>query len=306
MELETFDLKLAMPEPHDDPIVGSCGDLQRARHRNRVDDQRVVASSREGARNTTKHPRLPMVHLGRLAVHDPARPDDRRPEHLCYALVTQAYSQHRDYRAHGADDVHADTSVLRPPGPRGDEHAVGRKINNPSCINRIIAHHNRFGSQLAQVLHKVVGERVKVVHNEYSGDHGTDDTKRRATTVQRMIRGLRRGADPADASGGRPQSPEHAGKPRPGSGGRKGKSLTGRAVAKEATRQRSRYTPPIPRKQRKSPAWMGIMLLAFLILGVLTIMLNYLGALPGGASNWYLLTGLGLIFVGFGMATRYH
>lgn len=51
---------------------------------------------------------------------------------------------------------------------------------------------------------------------------------------------------------------------------------------------------------------MGIMLLAFLILGVLTIMLNYLGALPGGASNWYLLTGLGLIFVGFGMATRYH
>ncbi len=77
-------------------------------------------------------------------------------------------------------------------------------------------------------------------------------------------------------------------------------------MAKETTRQGSRYTPPIPRKQRKSPAWMGIMLLAFLILGVLAIMLNYLSVLPGGASNWYLLGGLGMIFVGFGMATRYH
>jgi hypothetical protein len=43
-----------------------------------------------------------------------------------------------------------------------------------------------------------------------------------------------------------------------------------------------------------------------MILGVLIILLNYLTVLPGSASAWYLLAGLGVVFAGFGMATRYH
>jgi hypothetical protein len=46
-------------------------------------------------------------------------------------------------------------------------------------------------------------------------------------------------------------------------------------------------------------------MLAFFGIGVLTIVLNYLGVLPGGASNWYLLGGLGLIICGFVAATQY-
>ena len=42
-----------------------------------------------------------------------------------------------------------------------------------------------------------------------------------------------------------------------------------------------------------------------MILGVLIILLNYLTVLPGAASAWYLLVGLAVVFVGFGMATRY-
>ena len=41
-------------------------------------------------------------------------------------------------------------------------------------------------------------------------------------------------------------------------------------------------------------------------LGILTILLNYLSALPGSVSVWYLVGGLALIFVGFLLATRYH
>jgi hypothetical protein len=48
-----------------------------------------------------------------------------------------------------------------------------------------------------------------------------------------------------------------------------------------------------------------VLLLTFLILGMLTIICNYLGLLPGGASNGYLLLGLGLITLGFITATRY-
>ncbi|HLG66735.1 MAG TPA: cell division protein CrgA [Acidimicrobiales bacterium] len=66
-----------------------------------------------------------------------------------------------------------------------------------------------------------------------------------------------------------------------------------------------RYTPPVPRSVRRSPRWFGTAMLALLVLGVLMILLNYLSVLPGSVSVWYLVGGLGLIFAGFLMATRY-
>ncbi len=47
-------------------------------------------------------------------------------------------------------------------------------------------------------------------------------------------------------------------------------------------------------------------MLALFGLGVICILLNYVGVLPGGASNVYLLVGLALIIAGFIVATRYH
>jgi hypothetical protein len=38
---------------------------------------------------------------------------------------------------------------------------------------------------------------------------------------------------------------------------------------------------------------------------VVGVVINSLGVLPGGASNWYLLLGLGLIAAGFVIATQY-
>ncbi|MGH9304306.1 MAG: cell division protein CrgA [Acidimicrobiales bacterium] len=66
-----------------------------------------------------------------------------------------------------------------------------------------------------------------------------------------------------------------------------------------------RYTAPIPKDRRKSPAWFGVVLLALLILGLLVIVLNYVKLLPGGVSNFYLIAGIGAIVVGLGMATFY-
>jgi hypothetical protein len=66
-----------------------------------------------------------------------------------------------------------------------------------------------------------------------------------------------------------------------------------------------RYTPPVPKEYKESPRWVPVLLLTFLVLGMLTILSNYLGLLPGGASNGYLLLGLGLITLGFITATRF-
>jgi hypothetical protein len=67
-----------------------------------------------------------------------------------------------------------------------------------------------------------------------------------------------------------------------------------------------RYTPPIPREQKVSPIWVPILMFSLLGIGVVVIVLNYVGLLPGDTSNGYLLLGLGFITAGFITATNYH
>ncbi len=86
------------------------------------------------------------------------------------------------------------------------------------------------------------------------------------------------------------------------SSGSKGGSRVGRYTPPEVS---GRYTPPLPRKVRRSPAWHGVGILVLLILGLLMILLNYLSVLPGSVSGWYLVGGLGLLLAGFLVATRY-
>ncbi|MCB1014790.1 MAG: cell division protein CrgA [Acidimicrobiales bacterium] len=68
----------------------------------------------------------------------------------------------------------------------------------------------------------------------------------------------------------------------------------------------SRYTPPVPSEYKVSPRWVPILMFTLLGLGMVMIFCNYLGLVPGGTSNWYLLGGLGLILGGIITATQYH
>jgi hypothetical protein len=79
------------------------------------------------------------------------------------------------------------------------------------------------------------------------------------------------------------------------------RSGTGRVTPKAS----SRYTPPVPKSVKVSPRWLPVLILTLLVVGILMIIINYLGVLPGGASNWYLLIGLALIAAGFIAATQY-
>ena len=68
----------------------------------------------------------------------------------------------------------------------------------------------------------------------------------------------------------------------------------------------SRYTPPVPNEYKVSPRWVPILMFSLLGAGMVMIFCNYLGLVPGGTSNWYLLRGLGLILGGIITATQYH
>jgi hypothetical protein len=55
-----------------------------------------------------------------------------------------------------------------------------------------------------------------------------------------------------------------------------------------------------------SAAWIPVLMFGLLIAGALVIIINYMGWVPGGVSNWYLLGGLGLILGGIVTATQFH
>jgi hypothetical protein len=68
----------------------------------------------------------------------------------------------------------------------------------------------------------------------------------------------------------------------------------------------ARYTPPTVNKaDLPSPIWVPVLMFGLLIVGALAIVLNYLGVLPGGTDNKYLLVGLVGILGGIVAATQY-
>lgn len=67
-----------------------------------------------------------------------------------------------------------------------------------------------------------------------------------------------------------------------------------------------RYTPPVPHHVKESGRWVPIVMFAFFGLGMLIIFLHYVDLiLPGAASNWWLVGGLGAILAGIITATQY-
>lgn len=70
--------------------------------------------------------------------------------------------------------------------------------------------------------------------------------------------------------------------------------------------QSGRYTAPIPRERRHSPPWYPYVIVTLLVLGVITIIMNYAGILPAAPSSWYLIGGIAGIVAGLLLATYYH
>ena len=110
----------------------------------------------------------------------------------------------------------------------------------------------------------------------------------------------------ANSKGASKSAPKGTSKAGPGKAQKKGRSLGGRTTTASQPVQSSRYTPPVPKSVRTSSRWLGILILAMFALGVLVVILNYAGVLPGGVNNLWLVAAIACIFVGLILATRYH
>jgi len=82
-----------------------------------------------------------------------------------------------------------------------------------------------------------------------------------------------------------------------------------RVTPKAQHRPSGRYTPPgTGASKGPSPRWVPVLMFALWGLGLLVIILNYMGVLPGsadGGNGWYLVAGLGAILAGIMVATQY-
>jgi hypothetical protein len=65
------------------------------------------------------------------------------------------------------------------------------------------------------------------------------------------------------------------------------------------------HTPPPAKEVKVSPTWYVATMFSLMAIGVITIILNYIGLMPGDAINW-LYMGLLAIAIGFVMTLNYH
>jgi hypothetical protein len=81
-------------------------------------------------------------------------------------------------------------------------------------------------------------------------------------------------------------------------------------VSKGRKKAKKQPTPPSHKpkaidEKGPSPTWYVALMFGLMAVGILIILINYMGVLPGGTSNKYLMTGLAGIGVGFAMTMNY-
>lgn len=74
--------------------------------------------------------------------------------------------------------------------------------------------------------------------------------------------------------------------------------------------KKARPTPPSHKPtavdtKGSSPLWYVILMFGLMGVGIVLILVNYIGLLPGGTQNSYLVAGLAMIGVGFAMTMNY-
>ncbi len=69
-------------------------------------------------------------------------------------------------------------------------------------------------------------------------------------------------------------------------------------------RNRAVAAPP-SKAHEPSPRWYAVLMFSLMAAGVVVIMINYMGILPGGHQHNFLFIGIGSIAAGFLMTLRY-
>ena len=170
VELHAFDREFLVAEAHDHaravPFHGVGADFEVGGQALLIDDQRVVAGGGHGRADTAEDGFAVVLDAAGLAVHQVLGAYDFSAKRFAHGLMSQADAQDWKLAGEVANQVDADAGFVRGAGSGGDHDVVG--LQRVDFVNRdlVVAADLDLRTQFAQILHKVVGERVVVVEDE--------------------------------------------------------------------------------------------------------------------------------------------
>src|SRR4029077_20677924 len=107
-----------MAHAHDDAVIGFGGDGQLAGKGFALDDERVVARGGERVGELAENVFAVVVYLAGLAVEKFRSANDFASERRADGLMTQADTENREFPGQAANQIDANSGVLRRAGAR--------------------------------------------------------------------------------------------------------------------------------------------------------------------------------------------
>src|SRR6266545_776120 len=145
------------------------GDDERGGERGGIDHERVVAHRGKRTRNPVEQLVVAMHDGTGLAVHQAGRADDLPAERLTDRLVAEAHAQHRHPAGERPNQGDQDARLRGRLGTWREHRGGGFQRLHLGDAQRVVPIDNGILSQLAEILHEVVGERIVVVEDEEHG-----------------------------------------------------------------------------------------------------------------------------------------
>ena len=187
VELHALDIQGLVAQAHD--LVhravlelGPGSHFQAVRQRLALDHQRVVAGHGQRLVEAGEHALVLVENRTGLAVHHLTGAHHVAAEGLTNALVTQAHAEDRQLAGKVQDGLDGHTRLGRRAGAGRNHDALRLERFDLSDGQLIVADHMDIGTQLAQVLHHVVGKGVVVIdHQQHVGVSLTAQTVRRGS-----------------------------------------------------------------------------------------------------------------------------
>ena len=169
VELDAVDRELPVAQPHDLAFRRARVDFQAVRHAVGPYHQRVVTRRLKGIRQPGEHSIRPVEDGRGLAVHQTPGAHHLPAEHLADGLVPQAHAQQRHGGAEFADEFFGDARVFRLARAGTDANLCGPQFPQFVYGDLVVATHDRFRPEFAEILDEVVREGVVVIEDEKHG-----------------------------------------------------------------------------------------------------------------------------------------
>src|SRR5271156_4836510 len=166
MKLHAFHWIPAMAQAHDGAVGGAGGDFQIFGEIFLRNDERVIAGAGHGAGDAGEDGFPVVFDLAGFTVHQLRRATHVSAEGRADSLVSETDAEDGDFVGESPDEVDADASLLRCAGSGRKEDALRGECFDFANSELVVAADGHLRTQLAHVLHQVVGEGIVVVENK--------------------------------------------------------------------------------------------------------------------------------------------